>query len=146
MFLLLGIKSALPAQLQAKLVISIRSSLRERIKWNEASEMPLPSSPPRNPRSLSHASRREAASWVWILAPPELSGLPHNQEKGHCPGRRIYNHMDTQPSTSPEHRLEQTYGRSHTIPWQPSEKPKLISKSLCFNHVHRGQSSTEVSH
>lgn len=99
MSLLLGIKSALPANLQEKLVISIRTSLREGIRLNEAAdrEMPLPPFPPRNPRSFSHASRRGAASWVWILAPPELTGLPQRQEKIHCPGRQICNHMDPQP-------------------------------------------------
>lgn len=81
--LLFGIKAP-PEKLQAKLMISIRTSPREGIRWNEAAdrEMPLPASPPRDPKSLSHASRRGAASWVWILAPPELSGLPHSQEKG----------------------------------------------------------------
>lgn len=148
MSLLLGIKSALPAKFQAKLVISIRTSLRERIRWNEASdrEMPMPSSPPRNPRSLSHAFRREAASCVWILVPPELSGLPHSQEKGHCPGRQIFNRMDPQPSTSPEHSLEQTHGQEPHNTFAAFRKTQTNQQISALIMCIGGQSSTEVSH
>lgn len=78
----------------------------------------------------------KAASWVWILAPPELSGLPHSQVKDYCPDRKICNHMDPKPSTPLSTGWNKHQGRSCTIPPQPSEQPKLISKSLCFNHVH----------
>lgn len=42
MSLLFGIKSALPAKLQAELVISTRTNPREGIRWNEAADRGAP--------------------------------------------------------------------------------------------------------
>lgn len=133
MSLLLGIKSPLPARFQAKLVISIRTSLRERIRWDEASDRE------RCQCHLLLPGTQEAS--LMPLGGKQLLGFGswslQSCQGSHTVRKRVtvladrfaiaWTHSPAPPLSTAWNKHT---GRSHTIPLQPSEKPKLISKSL----------------
>lgn len=120
-------------------MISVRTSLREGIRWSEAPdrEMPLPSPPPRNPRSLSHASGREALLGFGSWSLQSCQGSHTVRKRVTVLAGKFAVTWTHSPAPPLSTGWNKHTGRSHTIPLQPSEKPKLISKSLCFNHVHQ---------
>lgn len=121
-------------------MISIRTSLRGGIRWDETADserchchLLLPGIQEASPMPLGGEQVFGFGSWPLL----SCQGSHTVRKRVIVLAGKFLITWSRSPAPPLSTGWNKHHGRSHTIPSQPSEKPKLISKSLCFNHVHR---------